>query len=310
MFLSLFTHIVSLWFFFSGNLDLTNDKPISLHALNGCECPSKNKCPEQDKRSLFYDTEAKGCTVLKANLVKVCDSVTEELYRITCINGRIFHPKKQKKTEKPTCSKKDQETKLVYKYMNNGYMEAEGHLYNYLDSIQDRLKSELANQVNDGQCQVEFWMVLNYSPCYTQCSGANTDQKKAKNIPNIVGLVKNITNDENITVRIAFGRTYTTKDPEKEPQEKMIKAVKHLSSNYKLYLCYLSDEWWNALEIEDMSLKESLKANWISTYKETINELSDHNIDIKKKQNCTFPGEVWKNPNSQDLFIDANWPTD
>ena len=184
------------------------EKPISLQALNGCECPWKEKCPELDKRSLFYNIATEGCTVLKANLVKVCDSVTEELYRITCINGRKFHPVElNKKRGKPTCSRNEQEPNLVYKYWKNRYMDAEGHLYNYLDSIQDRLKSELANQVNDGQCQVEFWMVVNYTPCFHHCSGANEDTGSVHNIPKIVELLKSFTKDGSLTltVHIAFG---------------------------------------------------------------------------------------------------------
>ena len=86
----MFSVYILAYLFLSGNL--REEKPISLQALNGCECPFKDKCPELDKRSLFYNTNTEGCTVLKANLVKVCDSVTEELYRITCINGRKFHP--------------------------------------------------------------------------------------------------------------------------------------------------------------------------------------------------------------------------
>ena len=190
-------------------------------------------------------------------------------------------------------------------------MEAEGHLYNYLSSIQDRLKSELASKVNSDQCQVEFWMVVNYSPCFHHCSGANEDTGSVHNIPKIVELLKSFTKDGSLTVRIAFGRPFVllANESHSETSEKMIKAIKHLSNNYNLYLCNLTDEWWRALKIEDVSLKESLKANWTSTYEETINELSNHNIDIKKKQNCIFPGEVWKNPNSQDFFIDGNWPT-
>ena len=266
--------------------DLIDEKPISLHELNGCECPSKTVCPEGDKRSLFYDTETEGCTVLKASLVKVCDYRPQEIFRIACINGYTLDP------DQPP-----------FKYIKNRPFEAEGHLLYYLESVKD----ELANQVNDGQCQVEFWMVLNNSPCYTKCSGANTENPSTPhNIPNMVRLLKSIIHDENLTVRIAFGRPFTTRDPKKEPQEKMIKAIKHLLDNYHLYLCELTDEWWADLDIEDTK-KATLKENWSIKFNETMTLFSSNNLNIKMKQNCTYPGEVWKNPNGKDFFIGENW---
>ena len=182
-----------------------------------------------------------------------------------------------------------------YKIPKRTSYHAEGHLMLYLKQEVD-LKSFRLKGNEEDNCNIEMWLVLNYNPCYSVCSGANNQGQR--NIPKLKELLE--TELGKTKLRIAFARFY------EEGDEKINGSLHYLSemNNTSVHLCHYPQEWWNEYGQElSPEARKTVQGKWHESFNSTSRRMNEWGIQITKKPSCIYPTK-----GEHEDFIQRDWP--